>query len=175
MNEKIKRILENSLSIGVLSKVHGLNGELRFVVLTNIPELLEDLDEVFLYSDKEKRGFYLEVESIREGPKSLLIKFSEFDTREDAQKLVGFEVYVPKDKLPELAEDEYMYDEIEGCEVFEDGKDTGKVVDIIDTGANGVLVVKKDKREKLVPFIKDYVEDVDLEKKEIKVRKMEWI
>ncbi len=175
MNEKIKEILKNSLSIGVLSKVHGLNGELRFIVLTNIPELLEDLDEVFLYSDKEKRGFYLEVESIREGPKSLLIKFAEFDTREDAEKLVGFEVYVPKDKLPELAEDEYMYDEIEGCEVFEDGEDIGKVVDIIDTGANEVLVVRKDKKEKLVPFIKDYVEDVDLEKKEIKVRKMEWI
>ena len=175
MNEKIKEILKNSLSIGVLSKVHGLNGELRFIVLTNIPELLEDLDEVFLYSDKEKRGFYLEVESIREGPKSLLIKFAEFDTREDAEKLVGFEVYVPKDKLPELAEDEYMYDEIEGCEVFEDGEDIGKVVDIIDTGANEVLVVRKDKKEKLVPFIKDYVEDIDLEKKEIKVRKMEWI
>ncbi|MCD6449766.1 MAG: 16S rRNA processing protein RimM [Thermotogaceae bacterium] len=175
MNEKVKKILESSLSIGVLSKAHGLNGELRFVVFTNILELLEDLDEVFLYNDREKRGFYLEVESIREGPKSFLIKFEEFDTREEAEKLVGFEVYVPRDKLPELAENEYMYDEIEGCEVFEDGEDIGKVVDIIDTGANEVLVVRKDKKEKLVPFIKDYIEEVDLERREIKVRKLEWI
>ncbi len=175
MNEKVKEILKNRVPIGVISKVHGLNGEVRFVLFTNVPEVLENLEEVFLYSEEEKRGFFLRIEHIRLGTKTFLVKFEEFDTREAAEKLTGFKVYVKRDELPKLGENEYYYEEIYECEVYEDGEDIGRVVDIIETGSNDVLVVKKEKKETLVPFIKDYVESVDVDKKIIKVKKMEWV
>ncbi len=175
MNERVRKLLKDMVPIGVLSKTHGLRGELRFVVFTNVPEIIENLDEVFLYSEEEGRGFFLRVESMRFGPKTLLIKFEEFDTREDAEVLKGFKVYVRRDELPKLEKDEYYYDQIMDCEVYEEGEDIGKVVDIIETGSNEVLVVEKDGEERLVPFIRDYVEEVDVDGKVIKVRKMEWI
>ena len=175
MNERVRKLLKDMVPIGVLSKTHGLRGELRFVVFTNVPEIIENLDEVFLYSEEEGRGFFLRVESMRFGPKTLLIKFEEFDTREDAEVLKGFKVYVRRDELPKLEKDEYYYDQIMDCEVYEEGEDIGKVVDIIETGSNEVLVVEKDGEERLVPFIKDYVEEVNVDEKTIKVRKMEWI
>ncbi len=175
MNPRIEKILEEMVPIGVIGKVHGLKGEVRFVVFTNVPEIIENLDEVFLYSEEKKRGFFLRIEGMRLGPKSILLKFEEFDTREDAEVLEGFKVYIRRDELPELGEDEYYYEEIYDCEVYEDGEDIGKVVDIIETGSNEVLVVEKDGKERLVPMIKDYVEEVDTEKKIIRIRKMEWI
>ncbi len=176
MNPRIEEILKGMVPIGVIGKTHGLAGELRFFPLTNVPEVIENLDEVFLYSEKKGRGFFLKIESMRMGPKSLLIKFEEFDDRESSKVLEGFKVFIKREDLPELEEDEYYFEEIYDCEVYEEGKDIGKVVDIIETGSNGVLVVKNEEgEEKLVPMIRDYVEDVDVKNKTIKIRKMEWI
>ena len=175
MNPRIKKILEEMVPVGVLGKVHGLHGEVKFTPFTNVPEIIENLYEVFLYSEEKGRGFFLRVESIRAMPKKLLVKFEEFDRREDAEVLEGFKVYIRREELPELGEDEYYYEEIYDCEVYEDGKDIGKVVDIMETGSNEVLVVEKDGKERLVPMIKDYVEEIDTKKKKIKIRKMEWI
>lgn len=175
MNPKIKKILEESVPIGVISKVHGLRGEVRFVLFTNVPEIIVNLDEVFLYSEEKQRGFFLKIEGMRLGPKTLLLKFEEFDTREDAETLEGFKVYIKRSELPKLEEGEYYYEQIFDCQVFEEGEDIGRVVDIIETGSNEVLVVEKEGKETLVPFIKDYVEEVDLDSKIIKIRKMEWI
>ena len=176
MNPRIEKILKDMVPIGVIGKVHGLSGEVRFFPLTNVPEIIENLDEVFLYSEKKDRGFFLKIESMRIGPKSLLVKFEEFDDRESSRILEGFKVYIKREELPDLEEDEYYFEEIYDCEVYEEGKDIGKVVDIIETGSNWVLVVKNEEgEEKLVPMIRDYVEDVDVEDKVIRVRKMEWI
>ncbi len=175
MNERVKRILEEMVPIGILSKPHGLRGELRFVLTTNVLEILRDLKEVFLYSEDQERGFFLDVESMRLGPKSLLIKFKEFDTREDAEVLKGYKVFVRRSSLPKLGKDEYYYEQVMDCEVYEDGVSIGKVVDIIETGSNEVLVVRKDAEETLVPVVRDYIESVDVENKVIRVRKMEWI
>jgi 16S rRNA processing protein RimM len=175
VNPRIKKILEDMVPIGILGKVHGLHGEVKMTVFTNVVEILENLEEVFLYSEEKSRGFFLKVEAIRVMPKKLLVKFEEFDTREDAEALEGFKVFVRRENLPELGEDEYYYEEIYDCEVYEEGKDIGKVVDIIDTGSNEVLVVEKEGKETLVPMIKDYIEEVDTKNKIIKIRKMEWI
>ena len=175
MNPRIKKILEEMVPVGILGKVHGLHGEVKFTPFTNVPEIIENLYEVFLYSEEKGRGFFLRVESIRVMPKKLLVKFEEFDRREDAEVLEGFKVYIRREELPELGEDEYYYEEIYDCEVYEDGKDIGKVVDIMETGSNEVLVVEKDGKERLVPMIKDYVEEIDTKEKKIKIRKMEWI
>ena len=175
MNEKIEKILNDMVPIGVLTRTHGLRGELRFVLFTNVLEILENLDEVFLYSEDQRRGFFLRVESIRTGSKTFLIKFEEFDTKEDAEVLKGFKVFVRREELPELGEDEYYYEQILGCRVYEEEEDIGEVVDVIETGSNEVLVVEKDGKETLVPLVRDYVESVNVEDRIIKVKKMEWI
>ncbi len=175
MSRRIEKILKDMVPIGVISKVHGLKGEVRFVLFTNVLEILENLNEVFLYSEEQKRGFFLRVEGWRLGSKTILMKFEEFDTREDAEVLKGFKVFVSRDELPELNEDEYYYEQIMDCEVYENGEDIGKVVDIIETGSNEVLVVRKGAKETLVPVIKDYIEEIDVDDKVIRIRKMEWI
>ena len=57
----------------------------------------------------------------------------------------------------ELDEHEYYYSDIIGCTVFDDNNTPiGRVINIFETGANDVWVVKGDK-EYLIPYIEDVV------------------
>lgn len=62
-----------------------------------------------------------------------------------------------------------------GCTVFKDD-DTpiGRVINIFETGANDVWVVKGEK-EYLIPYIEDVVKDIDIETKTIKITPMEGL
>ena len=56
----------------------------------------------------------------------------------------------------------------------ESGEILGKVNEILETGANDVLVVKQAEKEVLLPFIKQVVLAVDQKEKTITVKMQEW-
>ena len=64
-----------------------------------------------------------------------------------------------------------------GCKVITDeGEDFGELVDVLQTGANGVYVVKtKDGKEVLLPAIDECVLEKDIENKVIKVHIMKGL
>ena len=62
------------------------------------------------------------------------------------------------------------------CEVYTDQQlFVGKVVDVLETGANAVLRVKREKDSVLIPFVKAVVEQVDVEAKRIVIKEMEGL
>ena len=70
----------------------------------------------------------------------------------------------------ELDEHEYYYSDIIGCTVFDDNNTPiGRVINIFETGANDVWVVKGDK-EYLIPYIEDVVKDIDVEGNQLELR-----
>ncbi len=77
---------------------------------------------------------------------------------------------VPRSTLPATADEEYYWTDLEGLQVVHrDGTLLGEVAQLLETGANDVLVVSGD-REILIPYIKDdVIEDVDLAKGVIRV------
>ena len=93
-----------------------------------------------------------------------------FEDREQAVSLVGLQIFVGRDQLPETDKDEYYWSDLEGLEVkTTNGELLGRVERLIETGANDVLVIRGN-REHLVPFIQgQYVTRVDLEDGTIEV------
>ena len=93
-----------------------------------------------------------------------------FENREQAASLVGTQLFVGRDQLPETDKDEYYWSDLEGLEVkTTHGELLGRVERLIETGANDVLVIRGN-REHLVPFIQgQYVTRVDLEDGTIEV------
>ncbi len=82
--------------------------------------------------------------------------------RDAAAALKGREVGVLRGALPETAENEYYWSDLIGLEVVNvQGEALGKVADVLETGANDVLVVEGE-RERLIPFVKQVILDVDL-------------
>ncbi len=86
------------------------------------------------------------------------------DDRDQATALMGCEIAVQRDQLPELAKDEYYWSDLQGLRVVNlEGVELGKISHLFETGANDVVVVKGD-RERLIPYTwGEAVRNVDLD------------
>lgn len=92
----------------------------------------------------------------------LLASLEGVDGRDGAEALRGMDVAVLRDEMPEADEDEYYWDELIGLEVGNiQGESLGRVVGLLETGANDVLQVQGD-RMRLIPFVEAYIQSVDL-------------
>lgn len=97
--------------------------------------------------------------------KTVVARIDGFDDRDQAATLIGAEIGVPREALPEAEAGHYYWSDLEGLRVVRsDGSELGVLAYLLETGAHDVMVVKGE-REQLVPFVKDEVVlDVDLEK-----------
>lgn len=101
--------------------------------------------------------------------KGLVVRLDGCNDRDAAAALKGLDVAVPREELPEAAENEYYWSDLIGLAVVNaQGETLGKVADVLETGANDVLVVE-DERERLIPFVAQVILEVDLAAGQINV------
>lgn len=144
----------------------GLRGELVCAILTDFPERFASTREVLL--GEPPSPYRVERQRVERG--RLVLKLAGIRTREAAESLRGALVEVPADQAVELPPETYFWHQIIGLQVVEqDGRDLGRVVDILVTGSNDVYVVRDERRELLIPAIKDVVREIDLERGRILV------
>ena len=97
---------------------------------------------------------------------TLVAQLAGIEDREAAVALKGLEVAVPREQLPGAAEGEFYWADLIGLRVVNrDAHEFGRVVRVMQTGANDVLVVaggNGDERETLIPFIASAIRQVDL-------------
>lgn len=96
--------------------------------------------------------------------KGLVVQFDGITDRDSAAQFVGCEIGVPRTQLPPPAKDEYYWTDLIGLRVRNQrGEDLGKVMNLLETGANDVLVVQDGELEHLIPYVTGYyVLKVDL-------------
>ncbi len=149
------------LAIGQVLKPHGVHGEVRVRLITDMPERFTWLETVYV---DEKNPVQVAVESVRFHQEFVLLKLAAYDSREAAQGLRGKILLVPDDEAIPLAEGEYFLYQLEGVDVHSDEGDfLGKIVRVIETGANNVFVILGDDREILLPDIDEVVLEIDFE------------
>lgn len=103
-----------------------------------------------------------EVETARIHADTLLVKLRGIDNRDAAMAFKSQHIAVPRSELPQAGEGEFYWSDLIGLAVKNQQQvDFGKVTDVLETGANDVLVVQGD-RERLIPFIDQVVMAVDL-------------
>lgn len=95
-------------------------------------------------------------------------------TRDQAEALTGWQVFLARADLPPLASDTYYWTDIIGMAVYSiDGEYLGEIQEIIPTGANDVYVVKTPPThpagEILIPAIASVVIDIDVDEKSMRV------
>lgn len=89
--------------------------------------------------------------------KGVIARLEGVEDREAATALLGAEVAVDRDELPPLEQGEFYWSDLIGLKVLNHrGEDMGVVVDLLETGAHDVLVVKGE-RERLIPFVQGQV------------------
>ncbi|MDH3393334.1 MAG: ribosome maturation factor RimM, partial [Desulfobulbaceae bacterium] len=87
-----------------------------------------------------------------------ILKFEGVDTCNDAEDLVGYEVWVAKDALPDLSEDEFYWHDFEGLKVVtEDGMELGSVTSLLAAGPYDILVVTGRGHEYMIPARNEFI------------------
>ena len=106
--------------------------------------------------------------------KTVIVRLSGVDDRDQAEALRGTEIAVPRDALPALDKDRYYWSDLQGLRVVnKDGVELGRIDYMLETGADDVMVVNGE-QEVLIPFaVPRVVLDVDLQEGQVVVD-WEW-
>lgn len=164
---------EDLIVFGKITSVHGVRGEVKIYSFTDPIDNLLNYRHWTLRRSGEVRQVEL-VQGRLQG-RLLVAKLKGLDDREEARAFADFEICVPRSLLPQLADGEYYWHQLEGLKVAnQDGQLLGKVDHLLETGANDVMVVKPcagslDDRERLLPYTGQCVLAVDLDAGEMQV------
>jgi len=93
----------------------------------------------------------------------LAYKFKGFDTPEAAKRINGVELQIPRSALPATEKGEYYWHDLVGLQVTTTTDvNLGRIIEMLETGANDVMVVQGERR-RWVPFIlPDVITEIDL-------------
>lgn len=163
------------LVVGRIVSVHGIKGWVKVYSFTDPMENIFDYQPWHVFEDGAWKP--VKITGKRRQGKGLVVGLDGYDDRDRAgRELVGREIAVPRSQLPEAGDGEYYWRDLIGLRVkLEDGRDLGRVHEMLETGANDVLVVRGDadsldRQERLLPWTPgEVVHDVDLDAGELRV------
>lgn len=152
------------IPVGKISRVHGVRGTVKIYPYGESLAQQQAGDKLYLL-DSVQGGeeTTLTLVSLRPQGKLWIGQFREILSIDEAQKIVGEEVHLPRDRLSPASEGEYYYYQLIGLKVeTTKGSFLGTLTAIIETGSNDVYVVDRQGKEVLIPALEDVVVEVDL-------------
>lgn len=154
--------------VGRFGRAHGIKGYISVHSFTEPKDNLLQYKHWHAWINKQWQAISLIDSEAR--PNGLIAKIKGYEDRDSVARLVNLEIAVPSEDIPPSKPGEYYCYELIGMEVVnKQGQAFGKVVQVLPTGANDVLVIEGEKRH-MVPFILDhYVLEVNTEQRLITV------
>lgn len=145
------------IAVAYVQAAHGARGELKVAPLTDFPDRFRPGAAVWAAGERRT------IAGVRPYRDTLLVALEGIESRPAADALRGTLLEVPERELASLDEGEYYRFQIVGLGVFDrEGHALGRVVEVLETGANDVYIVRDDEGELLVPAIDSVVLEVDL-------------
>ncbi len=163
--------MKNNLEIGQIVNTHGLRGDLKVMPWCDDPEIFDELAYVIIDGEE------FDIEKSRMQKNMVLLKLAGIDDINDAEKYRNKILTVPREELGDLPEGTYYICDLLGCCVTTDqGRELGKIRDIIKTGSNDVYVVEDEGgKQVLIPVINEVVLSVDIEEKKIVIKPLKGL
>jgi len=161
---------EECFQLGILTKVHSFKGEIVLFLDTDVPQNYYNIDHFFVELNKQLVPFFIEKSSVQK-VNNLRVKLDGVNTEQDALMLTKKNVYLPLSMLPKLKDDQFYFHEIIDYTITnQDGKEVGKVIEVIDNSANRLLnILTFNKKEALLPFNDNHILNVDKPNRTIKL------
>jgi 16S rRNA processing protein RimM len=152
---------DRRIVVGRIAGVFGIRGWLRVFSYTDPP------DNILRYGpwsigDATAKDYRVTDGSVH--GRGIIAHLEGVDDREVARRLIGATIAVPRTRFGAAAPNEYYWSDLIGLRVVnQDGTPLGEVEDLLETGANDVLVVRGTRR-RLLPFVAGtVVRSVDLD------------
>ena len=152
---------ENLIIVGAIAGAFGTRGEIRLKSFCAVPEDIETYGTLF--SEDGSKEF--EITITRPVKNGFAAKIKGVRFKDQADALRGTSLHVPREKLPNLPDDEFYHSDLIGLEVFDTGGAAlGHVKAVLDHGAGDILEIHSPgmKQPAMLPFTKTAVPTVDL-------------
>lgn len=153
---------ESRLCLGAVVGVHGIKGEVKIKSFTAVDR---DIDKYGVLEDQTgTKSFSLKV--VGHSKDLLRAKIKGVDDRNQAESLIGTELWIDRSRLPEPKEDEFYQADLIGLEARLEGTEDviGTVAGIYNFGAGDIVELKLAENGKLemLPFTKHYVPEINI-------------
>lgn len=158
---------EDCFYLGKIAKKFSFKGEVLIYLDTDEPELYENMESVFVDFNKNLVPYFIENSSLHKND-FLRVRFEDVDSEEEADKLIGLEVYLPLSMLPKLEGNKFYFHEVIGFEIEDKRLGVfGKIISINDSSAQPLFEVVNGSVEILVPMIDQFLVKIDRVNKKI--------
>jgi 16S rRNA processing protein RimM len=154
-------------------KTQGRRGEVAVEILSDVPDRfvigmkLQALPKELNFSRRE-----LEVEELWPHKGLLVLKFGGVDSISEAETLVGCELQLPRSQRSQLQAGWNYVSDLIGCAVLDHGREIGRIEDVQFGAGEAPLLIVRDAagRRFEVPFAEAYLDAVDVERKQVRMK-----
>ncbi|PKB70832.1 MAG: 16S rRNA processing protein RimM [SAR202 cluster bacterium Io17-Chloro-G6] len=153
------------VAVGRILGPHARDGEVRVKATSDVPGRFDVGESLSVSRDGvvTEGPAYQIAKSRTTNKDELVLGFSGFRDRGQAQRLAGLWLCVPQSEVPSAEEGEYFHYQLIGLKVRTvEGEDLGEVAEILETGSNDVYVVAGPGGEILVPALSKVVREIDI-------------
>ncbi len=155
--------------VGEVTSTHGVRGDIKIRSFTDNPEQIKTYDH--LYDENLKAVQLTFKRNLNAG--MFVGNINEINNKEDAAVFKGKLLYIHKSQRAKIQDDECYLSDLINCKVIMETKEIGTVAAFHDFGAGTFLDIKINNEKKIgtLPFSKDAVLDINLDKQEITISK----
>ena len=150
----------NRICLGAIVGVHGIKGEVKVKSFTEIDRDIDKYGEV----ENEAGDKKFTIKVVGHSKDLLRVRVKGCEDRNQAETLIGTGLYISRELLPELAEEEFYHADLIGLEVRnEAGESLGRVNAIYNFGAGDLLEIRMNLGGmEMLPFTRRYVPTVNI-------------
>lgn len=160
---------EECFYLGKIVSKYSFKGEVLIKLDTDEPEIYENLESVFISLGNSLVPFFIAHSQLHRS-NLLRVFFEEVTDEAGADRIIGSEVYLPLDLLPELDGKRFYYHEVIGFTLIDARHgDIGRIVSVNDSAAQALFVAEKDGKQLLIPINDEIITRLDRSEKTIYV------
>lgn len=162
--------MDKYIYIGKIVGTHGIKGELKIISDFERKDLIFKTG-LFIYIDKEYNKTL--INSYRQHKNYDMVTINNLNNINDVLKYKGKEVYINRNELT-LNDDEYLYADFIGMEVYNQNDIIGIVTDYLNNNGNYLLEIKS-KKIIYIPINNNFIDKVDLKDNKVYLKNIEGL
>ena len=151
------------IRIGKIVKTHGLKGEFKIYPYTTDTSSFSNYKNIYVDGVNSYSFEY-----VRQNNNVLIAKFKGLNSIDDLPSLINKDIFIDYSEKRRMEEGEYLVSELIGLKVYHGENLLGEIKDVLLYGANDVFsVIDMDNNERLIPNVKQFVKNIDIENKKV--------
>jgi 16S rRNA processing protein RimM len=160
---------EDCFYLGKIVRKHSFKGEVVAKLDTDEPELYQNLESVFVALGNDLVPFFIQKSLLQKG-NQLRIQFEDVESEADADAIMGSELYLPIEFLPQLTGNKFYFHEIIGFDIEDINHGyIGVITGVNDSSAQPLFEINANGTAIFIPMIDDFIKKVDRENNKIVV------